>query len=61
MRPHLLVDPVPGKQGSLNTAQVGEQVLDLIELVFVGTEGTLSKSTAPSLWLVSSCERMPVP
>ena len=41
MVPGLFVDPVPGKQGGLKSAQVGRQILDLAELLLVGAEGTL--------------------
>lgn len=54
MRTNLFVDPVPDEQGSLNPVQVGGQVLDLIELVLVGTEGTFC--LAITLGLIGSIE-----
>jgi hypothetical protein len=38
MGPHPFVDPVPGKQRCLKPAQIGGQLLNLVELFLVSTE-----------------------
>src|SRR4030042_5075012 len=41
MRPHPLVDPVPGQKGSPKPAYIRGQLLYLIELFLVSAEGSL--------------------
>lgn len=48
------MDPVPGKQGGFQRAQVGGQIFHLIELLLVGAEGPLYLTIA--LWVVRPIE-----
>ena len=54
VRPHLLVDLVPGEESSLEPADTSGQIFYLIELLFIGVEGALY--LAIGLWVIRAIE-----
>src|SRR3970040_1318537 len=54
VRSHSLVDVVPGQEGCLQPAQVGGQLLHLVELLLVGAEAPLN--TSVTLGIVGAVE-----